>query len=105
MHSNSNQNDKPHHLYEIWDVEEEEVFKYGISSDPIEEDGLSKRIREQMQVLNLGAGWLRYLARILLTDLRNRIEAKRIEDEYMDAFEERNDRLPRGNLKRNYKKP
>ena len=55
MHSNSNQNDKPHHLYEVWDMQEEEVFKYGISSDPIEADGLSKRIREQIQGMNLAA--------------------------------------------------
>ena len=50
MHRNSNQNDEPHHLYEIWDEQESEVFKYGISSDPIESDGLSKRTREQVQV-------------------------------------------------------
>lgn len=41
MHRNSNQNDGPHHLYEIWDEQEEEVFKYGISSEPIEQDGQS----------------------------------------------------------------
>ena len=101
MHSNSNQNDKPHHLYEVWDVQEEEVF----SSDPFEADGLSKRIREQIQGMNLAAGWLRYLARILITGIINRLLAKAIEDEHMDAFEDKNGRLPRGNLKRNYKKP
>jgi URI fold toxin 2 len=30
-HNNSNQNMKPHHLYEIIDKEGEDVFKYGIS--------------------------------------------------------------------------
>ncbi|MBI5914631.1 MAG: hypothetical protein HY842_04585 [Bacteroidetes bacterium] len=105
MHRNSNENELPHHLYEIWDKQDEEVFKYGISSDPIEEDGLSKRIREQVQGLNLAAGWLRYLARIIISGIINRLAAKAIEDEYMDAFEEKNGRLPRGNLRRNYKKP
>ena len=47
--------------------------------------------------MNLAAGWLRYLARILLTGILNRLLAKRIEDEHMDAFEEKNGRLPRGN--------
>jgi len=44
MHRNSHKNQAHHHLYEIYDKEEEEVFKYGISSDPIEEDGISRRI-------------------------------------------------------------
>ncbi len=104
MHNNSNQNDLPHHLYEIWDDQEQETFKYGISSDPIEAHGVSKRIREQVDVLNLAAGWLRYLAKILLTGIINRLKAKQIEDEYMDAFEEKNGRLPRGNKRRNYKR-
>ena len=104
MHRNSNQNEEPHHLYEIWDEQENEVFKYGISSDPIESDGLSKRTREQVQDMNLAVGWLRYLARILLSGILNRLLAKRIEDEHMDAFEEMNGRLPRGNKRRNYKK-
>lgn len=30
-HNKSNQNRKPHHLYEIIDKESEDVFKYGIS--------------------------------------------------------------------------
>ncbi len=104
MHNNSNDNDNPHHLYEVWDEQEEEVFKYGISSELIEGDGLSKRIREQVQLLNLAAGWLRYIARIILTGILNRLLAKTIEDEHMDAFEEKRGRLPRGNLRRNYKK-
>ena len=56
MHRNSHENQEPHHLYSIQDKKEGEVFKYGISSDPIEKDGLSKRIRRQLKNLNLGAG-------------------------------------------------
>ncbi|MEZ4959186.1 MAG: hypothetical protein R2830_05160 [Saprospiraceae bacterium] len=95
MHGNSNQNDESHHLYEIWDDQEQEIFEYGISSEPIEDDGLSKRVKEQVQILNLAAGWLRYLARIILKHLPNRILAKEKEDEYMDAFEAQYSRLPR----------
>jgi hypothetical protein len=103
-HGNSNQNNRSHHLYEIWDRQEEEVFKYGISDDPIDMNGLSKRIRDQLDFLNLAVGWLRFIARILLLNIEGREEAKRIEDERIDAFEEVNGRMPRGNRKRNRKK-
>ena len=43
-HGNSNRNKKPHHLYEIRDSEDDDVFKYGISHDPIGKDGYSNRI-------------------------------------------------------------
>lgn len=66
-HGNSNKNNKPHHLYEIRDSVDDEVFKYGISHDPIDEDGYSKRMRTQVDFLNLGVKWLRF--RILLFDI------------------------------------
>jgi len=31
MHKNALENEELHHLYEIFDTEEDEVFKYGIS--------------------------------------------------------------------------
>ncbi|MBK8920412.1 MAG: hypothetical protein IPM81_02730 [Saprospirales bacterium] len=36
---------KPNHLYEIVDKVGEDTFKYGISSDPIGEDGMSDRMK------------------------------------------------------------
>lgn len=42
-HGNSLNNPNPHHLYKIIDREDNDVFKYGISDDPIDEDGLSKK--------------------------------------------------------------
>lgn len=42
-HGNSHRNQKLHHLYEIRDTQEDEVYKYGISAEEIEEDGLSAR--------------------------------------------------------------
>lgn len=103
-HGNSNQNRARHHLYEIWDKQDEETFKYGISDDPIEEDGLSERVRQQVAWFNVVAGWFRFIGRILVFDIEDRIKAKQIEDEYMDAFEAVHDRRPRGNRKRNSKK-
>ena len=38
-HRNSNTNMEPHHLYEIIDKVDDDVFKYGISCGPIGEDG------------------------------------------------------------------
>ena len=103
MHRNSHKNKEPHHLYKIYDKEEEELFKYGISSDSIDEDGLSRRIRKQLKILNLAAGWLRYFARILLENIPGRKRAEEIEDEYIEAFEKEKGRMPRGNLKKNRK--
>lgn len=80
MHRNSHQNKRPHHLYEIYDEQEEEVFKYGISSDPIDEDGQSARMKRQVDLLNLAVGWVRYIARILLRGIPGRKAAELIED-------------------------
>ncbi len=42
-HGNSLDNPNPHHLYEIRDTNDDDVFKYGITDDPIGIDGMSKR--------------------------------------------------------------
>ncbi len=101
MHRNSLENSEPHHLYKIFDKEEEEVFKYGISSDPVNEDGLSRRIRRQLKILNLAAGWLRYFARIILENIDGRLRAEELEDEYIETFEKEKGRKPRGNRRKN----
>jgi len=96
-HGNSNRNKKPHHLYEIRDSEDDDVFKYGISHNPIGEDGYSNRMRVQVDFLNLGVKWLRFFARILLFDIAGRKEAKRIEREYIRKYREEHGQNPRGN--------
>ncbi|MCB9285088.1 MAG: hypothetical protein H6563_13510 [Lewinellaceae bacterium] len=103
MHRNSHDNKDPHHLYEIFDKQEKEVFKYGISSDPIEEDGMSRRTRRQLKYLNLAAGWIRYFVRILITGISGRQRAEEIEDEHIEAFEKKHGKMPRGNLRKNRK--
>ncbi len=103
-HGNSHQNEFLHFLYEIWDNQDDEIFKFGITDDKIEPDGLPKRVRKQIQSLNLAVGWERYSARVILANISGREIAERIEDEFMDDFELKFGRMPRGNLKRNRKK-
>ena len=99
-HGNAHLNDKPHHLYKISDKEENDIFKYGISADPLEKDGLSKRAREQRDYLNLAVGWLRYFVEILIHNIPGRIQAEEIEDQYIEAYRHEYGRKPRGNRKK-----
>lgn len=98
-HRNSLDNEEPHHLYSIKDKKNKNVFKYGISSDPIGEDGLSDRIRRQLNLFNLIAGWARFFAEILMKNIAGRKKARRIEDEYIEKYRKKHGRKPRGNLK------
>lgn len=102
-HNNSHSNEEDHHLYEFYDQQDKETFKYGISCDPIGEDGLSRRMRRQLDIFNLAAGWVRYIVHILMTGIPGRKAAEQIEDEHFNAFEEKYGRLPRGNKRKNRK--
>jgi len=74
------------------------VFKYGISDKPIEEeDGLSSRVRDQVYLMNLPEKWLRFMGRILKTEIPNRILAKQLEKEHIEAYVEKHGKRPRGN--------
>ena len=97
-HGNSNNNQKPHHLYEIRDSLDDSVFKYGISHDPIDENGLSKRMRLQVNFLNLGVNWQRFFGRVIVMNIDGRIEANRIETEYIQSYTKQYGSRPRGNL-------
>ena len=96
-HGNSNKNNLDHHLYELRDRVDGAVFKYGISDKSIDADGLSDRMREQLDFLNLAVGWLRYFGRILMTGIKPRVKARRLEQDHIDAFEKEHGHLPRGN--------
>lgn len=65
IHGNSHKNEELHHLYALDDIEKDDVFKYGISDDPIEKDGVSKRMRTQLDLFNIIAGSLRFVGRII----------------------------------------
>ena len=71
-HGNSYQNNRLHHLYEIIDRVDDSVFKYGISFKPIGEDGLSERMREQVNLLNRIDKWSRFYARILIVAIEGK---------------------------------
>jgi hypothetical protein len=98
-HGNSLKNDAPHHLYEIFDIQEDDTFKYGISQDEIEADGLSKRLRDQVSFYNVVSGFIRFFARILITNIPGRIEALKTEKDHIQAYKDKNKRKPRGNRK------
>ena len=96
-HGNSRKNEKDHHLYVIYDKEENDIFKYGISEKPIGKDGYSSRMRRQVDFVNSAVGWLRYFAEILLRGIAGRAKARKIEDEHIDAYRLKHGRNPRGN--------
>ena len=96
-HKNSYQNEDPHHLYEIIDRVDDDVFKYGISCKPISKDGTSSRMRAQVNHLNRIDKWLRFFARILLRNIPGKKEARRIETEYIREYQSKNGERPRGN--------
>ncbi|MEM8525047.1 MAG: hypothetical protein AAGG68_10405 [Bacteroidota bacterium] len=98
-HRNSKENPELHHLYEILDLLEDDVLKYGISSDPIDKDGLSKRLREQVELFNIVANWYRFKGQILVKDIPGNEAARLLEDAFIDAYEKIHGRKPRANRK------
>ncbi|NUQ24273.1 MAG: hypothetical protein HUU34_09980 [Saprospiraceae bacterium] len=99
-HGNSHKNKNPHHLYEIKDTLENEVYKYGISDDPIDENGLSNRVRKQIVLFNLVANFVRFVGRILIRNIPGRAEAERLEKEYISNYGKAHGKRPRGNQKK-----
>ena len=96
-HGNSLDNNKEHHLYAIHDRKEKDIFKYGISDKPIGKDGYSSRMREQINFLNAAVGIIRYVGEILINGIIGRKKARQIEDEYIETYERKKGRKPRGN--------
>ena len=97
-HGNSIDNPNIHHLYEIFKIIDEDTYKYGISDDPIDNDGLSDRVRKQIIEMNRVVEYDKYAAQILLIDIQGREQALRIERNYIDAYYFKNGRNPLGNL-------
>lgn len=77
-HNNSNQNMKPHHLYEIIDKEGEDIFKYGISCEPIGKVGRSGHMRQQVSFLNRVYEWARFFGKIIIFDIPGKKAARKI---------------------------
>ena len=98
-HGNSKENQDDHHLYGINDREYDDVFKYGICGDPLLPDGSSPRANLQTRQFNNITGWPRFYPDVLETEIPGREEALKREREYIEAYREKNGRMPRGNLK------
>ena len=97
-HANSHDNDAAHHLYEIFDVERDDIFKYGISGKSLNADGSSPRANEQVALFNRVVGMVRFFARIILVDIDGRKLAEDIETEYVKHYFEKHGQNPRGNV-------
>lgn len=96
-HGNSYKNTELHHLYEIIDRADDSVFKYGISFKPIGKDGLSERMREQVNLLNRIDKWSRFFGRILIENIEGKREARRLEITYIQNYIALFGERPRGN--------
>ena len=100
-HGNAKKNPKDYHLYEIKDKKTNDTFKFGISGEPIEnKDGLSKRVREQINWANLIAGWIRFFGIILIQKIMGNEKARKEEDKVLEDYYDNNDRYPPGNRDR-----
>jgi URI fold toxin 2 len=97
-HGNSLDNPNLHHLYEIYKKADGDTFKFGISDDPIDADGLSERVRKQVFEMNRAAEYDKYKAQVLLIELEGRAEAAQIERTFIDRYFDKNGRNPIGNL-------
>lgn len=97
FHGNDLRSLKEHHLYAIHDQEENDIFKYGLSDNPIRENGTSRRMREQVTYLNSAVGWMRYFSEILLRNIAGKAKAEEIENEHIAAYRKQHGRNPRGN--------
>ena len=75
-----------------------DTFKYGISDDLIDEDdGLSARVRDQVEEWNLTAEYNKFDAEILEKGILGRDAALQVERAYIDAYYTQQGRNPRGN--------
>ena len=98
IHANSHDNDAVHHLYEIFDVERGNIFKYGISGRPLLIDGSSPRANEQVELFNRVVGMKRFFAKVIVDDIQGRKFAETIETEYINNYFALHQQKPRGNL-------
>lgn len=104
LHGNDKTNQDFFHLYEMFDRETGLVFKYGISADSIDMDGISKRLRDQIEYANLIVGWNRFTGWIIKVNIEGNAKARLIEDEYINTFFAKFDKYPIGNRDRERKK-
>ncbi len=98
VHANNNDSMLPNHLYQIDDQLHGDVFKYGITADPLPEDGsLPARPKYQITLYNKVARWLRFTGKIIMRNIKGRAKAKEIEQQLIDEYTKKHGRPPVGN--------
>lgn len=100
MHDNRKDNSKPHFLYVIFDCLLRNVYKYGISSSRLREDGTSPYLDGQVNQANQIAAdeqKNRFKGKILIYNIPGRVLALVIEAIHIRLYKIRTGKLPRGN--------
>ncbi len=75
VHGNSRSSTKTQHGYEIYEKETGDVIKTGISGRNLNKNGTSPRANTQVNRLNRNAGYEKYAARVVETNMSNRASA------------------------------
>ena len=96
-HSNLLQNQNTHHLYTIYDFEQREIYKFGISDTPVIIQNTSARLRDQIKLFNKVTGWQRFSGRLLKYPIQGRFLARKLEDNAILTFHIKHGRFPRRN--------
>jgi len=96
VHGDSGLSTRPQHLYEIYDWEMGETYKFGISGARLNANGSSPRANRQVNQLNRDAGYDRFSAEVLEVG-PDRAWMLDVEREVVRDFWERFGRSPVGN--------
>jgi hypothetical protein len=64
----------------------------------IDSNGLSDRVRKQLIFINSAVDWERFYGKILVINIDGRINARVLEDEYINAYEVEFGQKSRGNM-------
>ena len=86
VHGNSTASVRPQARYEIFERQNGNVVKTGISGRPIQQNGTLARANGQVNTLNRAAGTTKYDARIVERNIPNRAQALRSEEQATDRL-------------------
>ncbi len=79
VHGNSLKSQKKHHVYQIDDRTQMDIYKYGISGGKLNKNGTSRRANRQANKLNRPLSFIRYIPKVLFTNIPGRVAALAIE--------------------------
>lgn len=96
-HGNKLDHDAEQHLYVIYDHKERTIFKFGVSKEPLDDDGKCSRMKKQVAEGNRWANMIRYVARVIIRSIQGRRKARSLEDDLVNKYQQKHGQLPRGN--------